>query len=270
LAEIREFYRFDYYTHGQPRPDETEAMTLLDKVRLHLAWRFDRGKELGRLVIDHLARSQPSEVCDIGCGSASQLDRLARLGHSVVGVDLDPVSVANAVGRGLQVYEGSAEDLPDAVASRRFDVVTLSHVLEHTLDPLLAVQNAAGILRPGGLLMCEVPNNAHLGLAVLGTSWSWLDIPRHINFFVPENLVAITERVGLRPIRLFHIGFCRHFSNLWINTEVQIYDAVMRHGGSAAACRRNSKRRAWWLLARTAMASKARKYDSVGIIAEQA
>jgi SAM-dependent methyltransferase len=267
--EVQDFYQFDYYTHCQSQPGETESVPLLDKVRLHLAWRFDRGEDLDQMMMDRLAKSPSSEVCDIGCGSAALLDRLARLGHSVVGVDPDPVSVANGVDRGLQVYEGSAENLPDAVASRRFDVVTLSHVLEHTLDPLEAVKQAASILRPGGLLVCEVPNNAHLGLDFVGTAWSWLDIPRHINFFVPENLVAITQRVGLMPIRLFHVGFCRHFSNSWINTEIQIYDAVVQYGDSAA-CRRNSKLRAWSLLARTAMASKARKYDSVGILAEKA
>jgi 2-polyprenyl-3-methyl-5-hydroxy-6-metoxy-1,4-benzoquinol methylase len=41
---------------------------------------------------------------------------------------------------------------------RDFDVVVLSHVLEHMLDPVGALRAVLGLLRPGGHLVLAVPN----------------------------------------------------------------------------------------------------------------
>jgi len=41
---------------------------------------------------------------------------------------------------------------------RDFDLVVMSHVLEHMLDPVAALQSALEVLRPGGHLLLAVPN----------------------------------------------------------------------------------------------------------------
>ena len=64
----------------------------------------------------------------------------------VRGVEPDPRAVRVARERGLDVMEGTAEQLPAEVQDRRYDLIVFSHVLEHTLDPVLALANARELL----------------------------------------------------------------------------------------------------------------------------
>jgi 2-polyprenyl-3-methyl-5-hydroxy-6-metoxy-1,4-benzoquinol methylase len=67
-------------------------------------------------------------ILDVGCGAGNMMHHLSHYGQ-VVGVDLysKPLEVARQ--RGLDVQEGSADDLP--FDDGTFDVVTLLDVVEH-------------------------------------------------------------------------------------------------------------------------------------------
>jgi SAM-dependent methyltransferase len=217
-----------------------------------------------------LLKENPSDICDIGCGRGEFVAQMVALGHHAVGVEFDLWAAEEARQMGVDLHQGSAEQLPEAVASRRFNLVTMSHVLEHCLDPVRAFENASNLLGNGGLLACIVPNNAALGLSYAGPAWEPLDVPRHMNLFVPHNLSMLCERFGLRVKSVFYYGYCRQFSNEWINTERRIWDAIKRSGAEAyPAPIKNSKWRAWKLLMRTSWARKRVKYDSVGVVAER-
>ncbi len=269
--EIGTFYRLDnYYTHGKSHFAAPGVRTLIDRLRLRLAWMLDFGEQMDAKMIDQLLPQKSAEICDIGCGSGSLARDLNALGHRVVGVEVDQDAIRQATARGVKVREGTIERLPDAVASRQFDLVIMFNVLEHILDPILAVRAVAKLLKPGGQFICIVPNNASVGLADSGLAWEPLDVPRHLNFFVPANLQTICEHAGLTRQRLFFRCYCRQFTNEWINTERRIYDAIVRTKSSATKnLRQNSRLRAWRLLARTALARAEAKYDQVGIIAQR-
>jgi 2-polyprenyl-3-methyl-5-hydroxy-6-metoxy-1,4-benzoquinol methylase len=270
-AALRAAYELDrYYTHGASHFAPAGRRSFFDRLREHLAWRLERFPGAAAEQIGLLLARRPADICDIGCGAGELAAQLAALGHRVLGVELDAQAAAQAARRGVEVLQGSAERLPSALATRQFDLVILSHVLEHCLDPLRAVRNAHALLRPGGFLCCEVPNNACAGFAHAGLAWEMLDIPRHVHFFVAENLRALAASVGLEVKKVYYARYARQFKNDWINTERRIYDALVRTGAESAAPRRlrkNSRLRAWALLARTAFARDEIKYDSVGIVA---
>jgi SAM-dependent methyltransferase len=85
------------------------------------------------------------------------------------------------------------------------DVVTLMNVLEHVDDPLALLGQLKRVLKPGGLLVIDVPNNAVVSLrgGMLGR-WPELDLGEHINHFVPGTLDGLLARAGFAPVkRLF-------------------------------------------------------------------
>jgi 2-polyprenyl-3-methyl-5-hydroxy-6-metoxy-1,4-benzoquinol methylase len=49
---------------------------------------------------------------------------------------------------------------PDQVIDRKFDVIVLSHVLEHLRDPIAGIESLLSLLNPGGKLIIAVPNLA--------------------------------------------------------------------------------------------------------------
>jgi SAM-dependent methyltransferase len=102
-------------------------------------------------------------VLELGCGTGHLITMpLLRMGHDVVGVDLDEVSIS--YGRkmlseaGLDPSALVACDLRDLPGE--FDVVIASEVLEHLTDEDLDIVLAAvrERLAPGGKLVVTVPN----------------------------------------------------------------------------------------------------------------
>jgi 2-polyprenyl-3-methyl-5-hydroxy-6-metoxy-1,4-benzoquinol methylase len=84
------------------------------------------------------------------------------------------------------------------------DVVTLMNVLEHVNDPLELLGQLRRILKPGGLLIIDVPNNSVVSLrGTLRGHWPVLDLGEHINHFVPGTLDRLLTETGFVPARRF-------------------------------------------------------------------
>ncbi|MBN2023856.1 MAG: class I SAM-dependent methyltransferase [Pirellulales bacterium] len=81
----------------------------------------------------------PMRVLDVGCGRGELLEQLTRLGHQVTGLEPEPNCVALA-SQYATCVAGSVEDLADHFRPGQFDVIVLSHVLEHLSNPLKILQ----------------------------------------------------------------------------------------------------------------------------------
>jgi SAM-dependent methyltransferase len=84
------------------------------------------------------------------------------------------------------------------------DVVTLMNVLEHVNNPFALLGQVKRILKPGGLLLIDVPNNSVVSLrGSLRHHWRELDLGEHINHFVPATLDRLLIRAGFAPAKRF-------------------------------------------------------------------
>jgi 2-polyprenyl-3-methyl-5-hydroxy-6-metoxy-1,4-benzoquinol methylase len=263
--ETASFYDFSgYYTQGGFYPTTSvDARGFASRLRDHLAWRVDRSDDM----IDVIARRLPrgAAIVDIGSGDGSQITLLSQRGFRMIGVERDTKSAA-LQGEHTQVFEGSAEALPAQLARGSFDAVMFKQVLEHLVDPVAALRNAAQLLKPGGVMFVEVPNNESAIARQSGLSWEHMDVPRHINFFTQDTLQATASAAGLAVERAFFNEYCRYFSDDYIAIEQRIHD----HLGGAVPAVRNSAARSWALLLRTLAAPARIKYDCVGVVAVKA
>ena len=78
-------------------------------------------------------------ILDVGCGRGEFMQHLRSKGFRTEGVDLDPECVSISQQHG-PCQQSTVEELPDKYSENTFDLVVASHVLEHTLSPLHAVQ----------------------------------------------------------------------------------------------------------------------------------
>lgn len=269
LDELPAFYDLEsYYTHARPQAVEGNR-ALSDRVRQHLAWRSDRGveAEIEARSLQRYGIAPGARVLDVGCGNGGLLSRLDRAGYRVTGVEPDAAARAVVTQLGLEVHAGTAERLPDTLADERFDAITLTHVLEHCLDPRTAVISARALLSERGVLVIETPNNAAQGLRQLGAAWRWLDVPRHVNFFTAESLARVCRAAGLTIERIEYTGYARQFGSEWLADEQTAWDCLHRRADANCSLPpRNNGARSWRLLAATWLAAPARKYDSVRIV----
>jgi len=137
-------------------------------------------------------------VLDVGCAVGTFLRIAKRRGWEVAGVELAEFARKEASRRlGIDVA-GSLDALP---AGRRYDVVTLHHVLEHIHDP-------AGFLardvapRVGRHLLVEVPNFASLAARTEGLRWKDLRPEQHVQHFEPATLRRAVEAAGFETLRV--------------------------------------------------------------------
>lgn len=260
--EVIRFYDLEsYYTHGTGAEPKALAMGVEQKLQTKLSWLLDSGEDPDRAWWLGVLGPQKLRILEVGCGNGSNLSIFKDLGHEVVGVEPDMMAHQQACNGGYLVYRGTAEELPSEVAIERFDVVVFMHVLEHCIDPFLAVENVVGVMKPGGLLVAEVPNNECLGATRFGELWHWLDVPRHLNFFTAESLNSLVVAAGLDAKSMNFRGYCRQFSANWKSVQAHISDTMQKSGD-----KRVNRVSYWRYLLETAWVADRKKYDSVRIV----
>lgn len=184
---IQEYYTSDY----QPRMRTLLCDGLANPV-LRIGFNMIRRRRLPPLVT-------PGKALDIGCASGLYLEWLRSHGWEVQGVEVDPEVAQDTRSRlGVPVHTGGAEEVMVGLPSAEFDVVTMWHVIEHFHDPLKVLKDIHRVLKPGGLLMMEVPNYRCPLASVFKEHWVPLEIPRHLYHFTPATLRAMVGKAGFR------------------------------------------------------------------------
>jgi len=164
----------------------------------------------------HLPRRPPypgARLLDVGCGSGAFLEMAQSAGWQVQGVDFDPLAVAAAQSRGLNVLCGGLEQIAEQAGT--YDFLTCSHVIEHLHDPKEWIKAMHAMLRPNGKLWLQTPNIESIGHLCYGHNWRDLDPPRHLVLFTPKTLEAL----------LLSANFKVRFLALPLLMAVPVYDA---------------------------------------------
>jgi SAM-dependent methyltransferase len=143
-------------------------------------WETRRFEVTARQAAEHV-RCREASILDIGCATGGLLAAFTRLGfQDVTGVDPSPECAAAAKRlHGVSVRTATLAQL--AGWDRRFDLILLVGVLEHVREAGRAVEIAAGLLKPGGLIYCAVPDVEGLAESVNAPFQQFST--EHVNFF---------------------------------------------------------------------------------------
>jgi SAM-dependent methyltransferase len=149
--------------------------------------------------------TRPGTVLDVGCGRGLTLAALRGHGYQSIGVELSEVAAVHAREiLGLDVRVGNFLDLDFEKSS--LAAVIFWHSLEHFADSMAALDHAAEILKPGGLLVIAVPNLESLQARATGANWFHLDVPRHYTHFSERGLKRVIEQRGFRIVDVAHFS----------------------------------------------------------------
>jgi SAM-dependent methyltransferase len=182
--------------------DYFDGHDLVSKKRAGLAMleRFER--RLGRR----------GRYLDVGCGRGEFLWAARQRGWECEGVDPSPAFLE--WGRrhlGVEGRFGTLDEVqfPDAF----FDAVTMGGVVEHLFNPYEVLREVWRVLRPGGLLWFDAPNEDGLfmrlgNLYVKGLHRDWVVVlaptfpPYHVQGFNRRSLGRLLGRAGFELLDL--------------------------------------------------------------------
>ncbi|MBL8960563.1 MAG: class I SAM-dependent methyltransferase [Gemmatimonadetes bacterium] len=191
--ELGRYYARDYRSGGRYGGN---AADLANFPRDNLFF-FNRGEAVADLLVKHLGDRSPSRILDVGAGFGHILHRLGERfpGAALHAHELSEPCVAHLRGIGVAVHDGALAEVVSKAGP--FDIVVLSHVLEHLRDPVGVLRLLGGNLSAGGLLSVEVPH------VPADTLLSWDDSPwaprhdePHLTFFGAPELRSLLERSG--------------------------------------------------------------------------
>tara|TARA_B110000467_G_C18326404_1_gene489364 strand:- start:2013 stop:2891 length:879 start_codon:yes stop_codon:yes gene_type:complete len=76
----------------------------------------------------------------------------------------------------------------DSIDNKKYNLIILSHVIEHIVDLDLEIKALANLLDNNGIIIFEIPNIKSLEYNLYKKYFFHLDLPRHLNFFNKDNI----------------------------------------------------------------------------------
>ncbi len=169
----QKYYQTDYY-------NESSNNRTVINMFLKLLGRYSLDQKQ-KNVLKYMPHDQKLKILDIGCGDGVFLHELDGEKFEKYGVEIHKKGIELSRKRGLTVYDKGITEID--FGKKRFDVITLLHVLEHLENPISVFKKIHTILRDDGVLLFSTPNTESLGFKFGKKNWFHLDSPRHLILF---------------------------------------------------------------------------------------
>lgn len=129
-------------------------------------WREGQARRL-HMIVEAAGERIKGRILENGCGVGMYVERLARYGGQVAGLEFDFERAAEARTLSPNILNAAGEYLP--LRSGTFDLILSHEVLEHVQDDTQAVREMIRVLRspdpgsgqPGGRAVIFVPNRGY-------------------------------------------------------------------------------------------------------------
>ena len=136
-----------------------------------------------------------NNVLDVGCGNGEMLKFMKQDGYKyLTGLDPALTNIDKLRKANLRGFEADIYDEPIGDLCGQFDAIIVSGVLEHLYDLKSAMTNLTLYLKPGGKILCFVPNALEYYLYASPMP-HYINI-EHINHFSPNILVKLFSDYG--------------------------------------------------------------------------
>lgn len=146
-------------------------------------------------------KKKKRRILDIGCSGGYFLKYFKERGWDAIGIEPSLFAARYAKAQGIEVINKLFQDI-SLKDLGKFDAINMSFVLEHVLDPIEVCKKCYRLLKRGGMLCVEAPNDFNPLQQIVKSelkkpSW-WIAHPDHINYFTPGSLEKMMKRIGFK------------------------------------------------------------------------
>ncbi len=164
-------------------------------------WKFRR--PFKHKIIDRYCPANKSfSLLDIGCWKFSPLEfKKSFPGCQYYGLDMQPVDEAS---RQLMEYFyliDLSNDKLDEIPDNFFDIIVLSHVIEHLHNGQEIIKRLLNKVTPGGLIYIEYPSVRSLSLPSRPDTLNFCDDETHVSLYSLKELGNLFLNSGFKVIK---------------------------------------------------------------------
>jgi len=185
-AKIGKYYQSeDYISHANK---SNSLINIIYKIARNFTLR-------GKLKLINNLKSQKS-LLDYGCGTGYFLDYCKKNHWKVAGIEPDENARNLAT---TLVGEKIFPELNIQEHSKKYDIISLWHVLEHIHHLNELLDNLKSVLKKDGYIIIAVPNADSLDAKIYKENWAAFDVPRHLYHF---NQLTFNELIKFQRFKL--------------------------------------------------------------------
>lgn len=194
-SSLERFYEQYHQAYFAPFLAEPATQQTAPKTRLFPPKR-QHASDLRVARISRYLDLNGKRTLDVGCGRGRLMGLMLSMGSQVFGVDPDQAAVDYARASGLtSVWQGGIDSVDPSLV---FDLITISDVIEHPLDPQRLLSECFNRLKPGGLIMIWTPNADH---ARKDSERVMFRIHlEHMQYFCESSLKTLCHRTHLKVL----------------------------------------------------------------------
>jgi len=202
-AALPEYYKSDEYI------SHTDAnKNFLDKIYQKVKRITSKSKL--KLIEKHVGSNEKT-LLDIGCGTGDFLLTASTANWSVVGVEPNPPALSLAKDKlkaNTELFT-SLDALLNGIENKKFNIITLWHVLEHVPNYDEYITKIKLLLKPEGTLIIAVPNFNSFDAKYYKSYWAAYDVPRHLWHF---------SKSSINSIFLNHNMYVKNIKPMWFDS----------------------------------------------------
>ena len=184
-------------------------------------------------------------VLDIGAGTGDFLKVCSQNNWTIFGTEPNEKARKIAKGKGVQLFDNLS-----SVSHKKFDVITLWHVLEHVENLSETIFLINKMLAENGKIVIAVPNFKSDDANYYKDFWAAFDVPRHLWHFSQKSIHLLFENENMTiekilPMKFdsfyvsmlsekyktgklnFLIGFWRGFVSNWKARKTSEYSSLI-------------------------------------------
>lgn len=152
-------------------------------------------------------------ILDYGCGTGMFLNVCKNAGWESYGMEPDDEARKIASAANLNLFSDKSR-INTYITDKKFNVITLWHVLEHVTDMDETLSFFKNRLDKNGVLIIAVPNHVSFDAKHYGEYWAAYDVPRHLHHFEKKTIQQLVENKGFRLRETLPMKFDSYYVSL--------------------------------------------------------
>lgn len=164
--------------------------------------------------VDMLPVDHSTRILELGCGDGATGALALSEGKcgEYIGIEMFAPMAREAEKRLTRVHVGNVDEVDLPYPPGHFDVLIMSEVVEHLVDPETTLRRLVALVRRGGRIMASSPNIAHWRIIkeLVAGRFTYTDAGAmdrtHLRWFTPQSYAALFEKVGVQVERVGPLG----------------------------------------------------------------